>query len=65
MAAVEDMLITLGGFKGSDYTFIDLISDLIGVGGLLASLGAFAAMKSYILSLGTALLQLIVRNQKA
>jgi hypothetical protein len=51
MVAVEDMLITLGGFKGSGYTFIDLISDLIGVGGLLASLGAFAAMKSYILSL--------------
>jgi hypothetical protein len=26
MAAVEDMLITLGGFKGSGYTFIDLIT---------------------------------------
>jgi hypothetical protein len=55
MAAVEDMLITLGGFKGSGYTFIDLISDIIGVGGLLASLGAFAAMKGYILSLGVAM----------
>ena len=32
MAAVEDMLITLGWFKGSGYTFIDLISDIIGVG---------------------------------
>ncbi len=31
MAAVEDMLITLGGFKGSGYTFIDLISDIIGI----------------------------------
>ncbi len=51
MAAVEDMLITLGGFKGSGYRFIDLISDIIGFGGLLASLGAFAAMKGYILSL--------------
>ncbi len=49
------MSITLGGFKGSGYTFIDLISDIIGVGGLLASLGAFAAMKGYILSLGTAM----------
>jgi hypothetical protein len=37
MWAVEEMLRTLGGFKGSGYTFIDLISDLIGVGGLLAS----------------------------
>ena len=55
MAAVEDMLITLGGFKESGYTFIDLISDIIGVVGLLASLGAFAAMKGYILSLGVAM----------
>jgi hypothetical protein len=45
MIGVEDLLITLGGFGGSDYTFLDLISDVIGVGGLLASLGAFAAMK--------------------
>jgi hypothetical protein len=55
MATVEEMLITLGGFKGSGYAFIDLISDIMGVGGLLGSLGAFAAMKSYILSLGTAM----------
>jgi hypothetical protein len=53
MTVVEEMLITLGGFKGSGYTFIDLFSDLIGVGGLLASLRAFAVMKRYILSLGT------------
>ena len=37
MVAVENMLITLGGFEGSGYTFIDLISDVIGVGGLLAN----------------------------
>ena len=55
MAAVEEMLITLGGFGGSGFTFLDLISNVIGVGGLLASLGAFAAMKGYILSLGTAM----------
>ena len=51
MVTVEVKSITLGGFKGSAYTFIDLISDIIGVGGLLASLGAFAAAKAAILSL--------------
>ena len=55
MVAVEEMLITLGGFGGSGFTFLDLTSNVIGVGGLLASLGAFAAMKGYILSLGTAM----------
>jgi hypothetical protein len=62
MAAVEDMLITLGGFKESGHTFIDLISDIIGVVGLLASLGAFAAMKSYILSLGVAMKSMFLSN---
>jgi hypothetical protein len=55
MATVEEMLITLEGFGGSGFTFLDLISNVIGIGGLLASLGAFAAMKSYILSLGASI----------
>jgi hypothetical protein len=52
MRSVEDALLTLGGFGGSGFTWLDLV---LGGVGLLASMGAFAAAKSAIISLGTAM----------
>jgi hypothetical protein len=52
MKSVEEALITLGGFGGSCFTWIDLV---FGGVGLLASMGAFAAAKSAIVSLGVAM----------
>ncbi len=52
MKSVEEALITLGGFGGSGFTWIDLV---LGGVGILASMGAFAAAKSAIVSLGVAM----------
>jgi hypothetical protein len=52
MRGVEEALITLGGFGGSGFTWIDLVSGGVGI---LASMGAFAAAKSAIVSLGVAM----------
>jgi hypothetical protein len=52
MKNVEEALITLGGFGGSGITWLDLV---LGGVGLLASMGAFAAAKSSIVSLGVSM----------
>ena len=52
MKSVEDALITLGGFGGTGFTWLDLV---LGGVGILASMGAFAAAKSAIVSLGVAM----------
>ncbi len=52
MKSVEETLITLGGFGGTGFTWLDLV---LGGVGLLASMGAFAAAKSAIVSLGVAM----------
>jgi hypothetical protein len=62
VTVVENMLITLGGFGGSGYTFLDLIRDVVGVGSPLASLGVFGAIAASAAYMGGAMKSLFIKD---
>ena len=51
MAKIQEIVLKLGGIDGNDYSFGDLVSDVFGVGSILAQVGFFAAVYSAMKSL--------------
>jgi hypothetical protein len=51
MAKIQEIVLKLGGIDGNGYSFGDLISDIFGVGSVLAQVGVFAAVYSAMKSL--------------
>jgi hypothetical protein len=51
MAKIQEIVLRLGGLDGSGYSFGDLISDVFGVGSIIAQAGVFAAIYSAMKSL--------------
>ena len=51
MAKIQEIVLKLGGIDGNGYSFGDLVSDIFGVGSILAQVGVFAAVYSAMKSL--------------
>jgi hypothetical protein len=49
MAKIQEIVLRLCGLDGSGYSFGDLISDIFGVGSIIAQAGVFAAIYSALL----------------